>query len=85
MKEHGFVNHSEEYVKDACEHPSFCSRWFRGMSVVMDGRRITWRERRLVIRPLQHAKRAEAGLQRRIEYIRLITKFPKNSLKISEP
>jgi len=39
----------------------------------------------LVIRSLQHAKRAEAGLQRRIEYTRLITKFPKNSLKISEP
>jgi len=30
-------------------------------------------------------ERAEAGLQRRIEYIRLITKFPKNSLKMSEP
>ncbi|MHC1611598.1 MAG: transposase [Candidatus Methanospirareceae archaeon] len=27
---------------------------------------------------------AEAGLQRRIEYTRLSTKFPKNSLKISE-
>ena len=34
---------------------------------------------------LQHAKKAEAGLQRRIEYTRLITKFTKNSLKISEP
>ena len=55
------------------------------MGIVMDGRRITWRERRLVIRSLQDAKRAEAGLQRRIEYIGLITKFPKNSLKISEP
>ena len=37
------------------------------MGIVVDGRGITWRERRLVIRSLQHAKRAEAGLQRRIE------------------
>ncbi|MCD6210558.1 MAG: hypothetical protein J7J01_06690 [Methanophagales archaeon] len=55
------------------------------MTAVVDGRRITWRERRAVIRSLQHAKRAEAGLQKRIEYTRLITKFPENSLKISEP
>ena len=54
------------------------------MGIVVDGRRIIWRERRLVIRSLQHARGAEAGLQRRIEYTRL-TKFPKNSLKISEP
>jgi len=37
------------------------------MGIVVDGRVVTWRERRLVIRFLQHAKRAEAGLQRRIE------------------
>ena len=34
---------------------------------------------------LAQMERAEAGLQRRIEYVRLVTKFPKNSLKISEP
>ena len=50
------------------------------MGIVVDGRRITWGERRLIITSLQHAKRAEAGLQRRLEYTRLITKFSKNSL-----
>ena len=55
------------------------------IGIVVDGRRIAWRERRLVICSLQHAKRAEAGLQRRIEYTRLITKFPENSLKTREP
>jgi len=40
------------------------------MTAVVDGRMVTWRERRLVIRSLQHAKRAEAGLQRRIENVK---------------
>ncbi|MCL0087203.1 hypothetical protein M1O24_00295, partial [Dehalococcoidia bacterium] len=65
------INGEAEQIGKGCERAE-------PLSAVVDGKRIDWIERRLVIRSLQQAKMAEAGLQARmtkaqLEALRVLT------------